>query len=101
MRRTLIWLATATAVGDRGSGLDLRSRGCRRRGRSCQRCSKRCPCASSGATLLHTLTSGIVGYYWVLGLVRGKVGRYLAIGIPVAAVLACHLSTILYLPMET
>jgi RsiW-degrading membrane proteinase PrsW (M82 family) len=40
-----------------------------------------------GATLLHTLTSGIVGYYWALGIVRGKVARYLAIGIPVAAVL--------------
>jgi RsiW-degrading membrane proteinase PrsW (M82 family) len=40
-----------------------------------------------GATLLHTLTSGIVGYYWALGIVRGKVARYLAIGLPVAAVL--------------
>ncbi|HUC01892.1 MAG TPA: PrsW family glutamic-type intramembrane protease [Candidatus Paceibacterota bacterium] len=40
-----------------------------------------------GATLLHTLTSGIVGYYWAVGLVRGKVWRYLAIGLPVAAVL--------------
>lgn len=40
-----------------------------------------------GATLLHTLTSGIVGYYWALGLVRGKVGRFLAVGIPLAAIL--------------
>jgi RsiW-degrading membrane proteinase PrsW (M82 family) len=40
-----------------------------------------------GATLLHTLTSGIVGYYWALGIVRGKVWRYLAIGIPIAAIL--------------
>ena len=40
-----------------------------------------------GATLLHTLTSGIVGYYWALGIVRGKVARYLAIGIPIAAIL--------------
>jgi RsiW-degrading membrane proteinase PrsW (M82 family) len=40
-----------------------------------------------GATLLHTLTSGIVGYYWALGIVRGKVARYLAIGLPVAAIL--------------
>ena len=40
-----------------------------------------------GATLLHTLTSGIVGYYWALGIVRGKVARYLAIGLPLAAIL--------------
>lgn len=40
-----------------------------------------------GATLLHTLTSGIVGYYWAVGLLKGKTGRYLAIGLPVAAVL--------------
>lgn len=40
-----------------------------------------------GATLLHTLTSGIVGYYWALGIVRGKVKRYLALGIPIAAIL--------------
>jgi len=40
-----------------------------------------------GATLLHTLTSGIIGYYWALGIVRGKVARYLAIGIPIAAIL--------------
>lgn len=40
-----------------------------------------------GATLLHTLTSGIVGYYWAVGILKGKTGRYLAIGLPVAAVL--------------
>ena len=40
-----------------------------------------------GATLLHTLTSGIVGYYWALGIVRGKVARYLIPGIAVAAIL--------------
>lgn len=40
-----------------------------------------------GATLLHTLTSGIVGYYWAVGLLKGKTWRYLAIGLPVAAVL--------------
>ncbi len=26
-----------------------------------------------GATLLHTLTAGIVGYYWAVGIVEGKV----------------------------
>lgn len=40
-----------------------------------------------GATLLHTLTSGIVGYYWALGIVNGTVKRYLAIGLVIAAVL--------------
>jgi len=40
-----------------------------------------------GATLLHTLTSGIVGYYWALGIVRGKVARYLIPGIALAAIL--------------
>jgi RsiW-degrading membrane proteinase PrsW (M82 family) len=40
-----------------------------------------------GATLLHTLTSGIVGYYWALGIVRGKVARSLIPGIAIAAIL--------------
>lgn len=40
-----------------------------------------------GATLLHTLTSGIVGYYWALGIVRGKVVRHLAVGLLIAAIL--------------
>jgi RsiW-degrading membrane proteinase PrsW (M82 family) len=40
-----------------------------------------------GATLLHTLTSGLVGYYWALGIVKGKVWRYITGGLVVAAVL--------------
>jgi RsiW-degrading membrane proteinase PrsW (M82 family) len=40
-----------------------------------------------GATLLHTLTSGIIGYYWALGMVRGKTMRYLLSGFAIAAVL--------------
>ncbi len=40
-----------------------------------------------GATLLHTLTSGIIGYYWALGLVHGKVKRYLLGGFAIAVVL--------------
>jgi RsiW-degrading membrane proteinase PrsW (M82 family) len=40
-----------------------------------------------GATLLHTLTSGIVGYQWALGIVRHKVKEYLAAGIIIAAIL--------------
>jgi RsiW-degrading membrane proteinase PrsW (M82 family) len=40
-----------------------------------------------GATLLHTLTSGVVGYYWALGIVKGKVPRYLVVGLAIAAIL--------------
>ena len=40
-----------------------------------------------GATLLHTLSSGIVGYYWARGIVLGKVRRYLTVGIVIATVL--------------
>ena len=43
-----------------------------------------------GATLLHSLTSGIVGYYWALGIARGRVKSYLIPGILLAATLhAC------------
>jgi protease PrsW len=43
-----------------------------------------------GATLLHTLTSGIIGYQWALGIVKGKVKEYLIGGVIIAAVLhAC------------
>ncbi len=43
-----------------------------------------------GATLLHTLTSGIIGYYWALGMVRKTPGRHIAGGIALASVLhAC------------
>jgi RsiW-degrading membrane proteinase PrsW (M82 family) len=40
-----------------------------------------------GATLLHSLASGIVGYHWALGIIRGKVARYLASGLVIAAIL--------------
>jgi RsiW-degrading membrane proteinase PrsW (M82 family) len=40
-----------------------------------------------GATLLHTLTSGIIGYYWALGMVRGKVVRHILSGFFIATVL--------------
>lgn len=37
-----------------------------------------------GATLLHALSSGIVGYYWAKGILRQKVTRLLAFGILLA-----------------
>ncbi len=40
-----------------------------------------------GATLLHTLTSGLVGYQWALGIVKGKVKEYLFVGLVIAAIL--------------
>jgi len=40
-----------------------------------------------GATLLHSLTSAIVGYYWAVGLVRGKTKRYILLGLTIATVL--------------
>ena len=40
-----------------------------------------------GATLLHSLTSGVVGYYWALGMLRKSVTRYLLVGIAIASVL--------------
>lgn len=40
-----------------------------------------------GATLLHTLTSAIVGYQWALGIVHGRVKEYLVVGITLAAIL--------------
>jgi RsiW-degrading membrane proteinase PrsW (M82 family) len=40
-----------------------------------------------GATLLHSLTSAIIGYHWALGVARGKVARNLFFGFTIAAVL--------------
>jgi RsiW-degrading membrane proteinase PrsW (M82 family) len=40
-----------------------------------------------GATLLHSLTSGIVGYHWALGVLRHKVAPYLMAGLAIATVL--------------
>ena len=40
-----------------------------------------------GATLLHALASGIVGYYWALGALRGKGGRFIAVGLVIATAL--------------
>ncbi len=40
-----------------------------------------------GATLLHALTSGVVGYYWARGIITGKIMRYVLLGLAIAAVL--------------
>ena len=46
-----------------------------------------------GATLLHALASGIVGYYWAVGLTKGKTkglvvsGRLLVVGLALASLL--------------
>lgn len=50
-----------------------------------------------GATLLHSLTSAIVGYYWALGIVHGKPARWIVGGIAIATVLhACFNYLILH-----
>jgi len=40
-----------------------------------------------GANFLHTLASGLIGYYWARGIVEGNVGRRLLVGIPLAVAL--------------
>ena len=40
-----------------------------------------------GATLLHTLTSGIIGYHWAVGILRKKVTQHLLLGFAIAAIL--------------
>ncbi|MGC9968675.1 MAG: PrsW family glutamic-type intramembrane protease [Minisyncoccia bacterium] len=40
-----------------------------------------------GATLLHSLTSGIVGYHWALGVARKKIALNLSLGLVYATVL--------------
>jgi RsiW-degrading membrane proteinase PrsW (M82 family) len=40
-----------------------------------------------GATLLHALTSGIVGYHWALGIARGRIAWNLVVGFAIATIL--------------
>jgi RsiW-degrading membrane proteinase PrsW (M82 family) len=40
-----------------------------------------------GATLLHSLTSAIVGYHWALGMVHKKVPHFLVSGLIIATIL--------------
>lgn len=40
-----------------------------------------------GATLLHALSSGIVGYYWAVGMMKKAVGSYVARGLIFASFL--------------
>jgi RsiW-degrading membrane proteinase PrsW (M82 family) len=39
-----------------------------------------------GATLLHTLTAGLIGYYWALGKLRNAVSSLLPLGIVLATI---------------
>lgn len=43
-----------------------------------------------GATLLHSLTAGLIGYVWALGILRAKEWRYIGIGL--VAGTALHLA---------
>ena len=40
-----------------------------------------------GATLLHTLTSGLIGYYWARGMQRSREWKYILVGLAFATVL--------------
>ncbi len=40
-----------------------------------------------GATLLHTLSSGFVGYFWALGKIKRKTPVYLILGITLATII--------------
>jgi RsiW-degrading membrane proteinase PrsW (M82 family) len=40
-----------------------------------------------GATLLHALASGLIGYYWARGIMQGKEKHYLLAGVIIATVL--------------
>jgi RsiW-degrading membrane proteinase PrsW (M82 family) len=40
-----------------------------------------------GATLLHALSSGLVGYYWALGLIRKKIKTFIFAGLVLATFL--------------
>ena len=41
----------------------------------------------SGATLLHSLSSGVLGYYWAKGIIKKKVGLLVAQGVVIASLL--------------
>jgi len=40
-----------------------------------------------GATLLHTLASAVIGYFWAKGLIKGKVKQFVILGIVIATVI--------------
>lgn len=40
-----------------------------------------------GATLLHALSSGLVGYYWALGILKNNIRKFIGLGIILATLL--------------
>ncbi len=49
-----------------------------------------------GATLLHSLASGLVGFTWAYGKIKKQVGRYVTIGIIVATLLHAGFNLLIY-----
>lgn len=49
-----------------------------------------------GATLLHSLASGLVGFTWAQGKIKKRVGRYVTVGIIVATMLHAAFNLIIY-----
>lgn len=54
-----------------------------------------------GATLLHTLASALIGYYWALGIVEKRERRYLFIGLVVASIVHGIFNYLVYLMQNT
>ncbi len=48
-----------------------------------------------GATFLHALASGLMGYYWAVGKLRNSVGKYVMIGIAVATIVHVIFNTLI------
>ena len=49
-----------------------------------------------GATLLHSLASGIVGFTWAQGKIKKRVGRYVAVGLVVATLIHAAFNLLVY-----
>jgi RsiW-degrading membrane proteinase PrsW (M82 family) len=50
-----------------------------------------------GATLLHTLTAGIVGYYWAIGIMKKEAVRYVVMGLVLAVIVHTAFNYLMYL----
>jgi len=49
-----------------------------------------------GATLLHTLASALVGYYWARGIAAGRENRYVVLGILIASAVHALFNLLVY-----
>ncbi len=54
-----------------------------------------------GATLLHTLASALIGYYWARGIIKKLEWRYILIGLAVASVVHGIFNMLVYIMQNT